>query len=374
MKASKRILTLVLTFIMVVTIFPSTVAYAATNSRQDALHAAAEILRNDLGYANDHCAVRILSETWLFESGEKLPGRSYYHSSRVDGYYFFANNANSPASNYTGSFNSGNRRQQKAMEAFNLLSQHYASDHPVVVAATDVLAAECGTNCSLGYYYSNNNDIFYYFSGSYENGNNGGTPDNGGSNNTGNPGPGNTGNPGTSNPGTSNPGSSNPSNPGTSLSTSDYDFYAAQNYYGGKLTGTDKYVDAANAEVLAKLMASYCYNEVSTTKQAAMAWTMVNIGGGIPYSQCTGCFPDYNPNAPTTDAWGRDLLLLAKDILFRKNAELVGVAKVGRILPKDYTWLWIQEGVIYYRNSNVQGLDQPSWSFSDSNYATPYSD
>ena len=102
-----------------------------------------------------------------------------------------------------------------------------------------------------------------------------------------------------------------------------------------------------------------------------MGWAFLNYAGSSSLASKTGAFSDYNPNSPTTDDFGRDLQLLARDILFRYQAEKAGVAQVGRVLPKEYTWIWVEgDGTVYFRTSQYGA----NYQFATSGqYRSPYS-
>ena len=147
--------------------------------------------------------------------------------------------------------------------------------------------------------------------------------------------------------------------------------YANQNYYNGVFTGTDNYVNKDEALILARMIYSYAHGESSMTRQAAMGWAFLNYAGSSSLASKTGAFSDYNANSPTVDDLGRDLQLLARDILFRYQAERSGITEVGRVLPKEYTWIWVEgNGTVYFRTSQYGA----NYQFATSGqYRSPYS-
>lgn len=367
MKNLKRTLTLFVAVIMIAALC-ATPAFAAT-PRQEVLHAAANVLRDELGWPNDHAAVRTMSECWNVEAG-KDASQSYYYSGRTEQKYYFGQGNSNAA--YTGGYSTTNRRQEAAARAVGMLATIYGAGHPTVAAANDILAAECGVSCINSYFYSGIDGKTYYFNGSAETGNNSsntatgsnaGVP--GGSNNAGagnNAGNGN--NAGTGNAG--NTGAGTGTGTGTPDTSYEYRLYSAQDYYTGSIfTGTDKWVDVNKATIVAKFISSYGSNEPSITKQAALGWTCINYLTGREATDAvvSAAYGKYNANASTTDAYGRDLTTLAKDLLFRLNAEKVGIANVGRVLPADYGRLWVMsDGTVYFRNK--EGENAPNWDFS----------
>lgn len=375
MKNLKRLAVMFLAVMLVVGLCVAPAS--AANSNQAALHAAANVLRDDLGYPNDHACVRTMSATWNVEDGKSV-GESYYYSSRTNAYYYFGK-TNSVSGLFTGggTYSSSNRSQQAAASVVNSLVAIYGQYHPTVAAASDIFAAECGISASRSYFYFATEGKFYYFSGSYERGNN---TNNGFDDGTHNNLPG-TNNPTEGSPsGTTTdpnqttgpsglPADNNGTNPGTNsgpATGANYALYAAQNYYNGTIfKGTEPYVDANAVAILAKFISSYGYSEKSLTRQAALGWTLINYMTGRTWDEATvkAAYGDYNSNAPTTDAYGRDIKIFAGDLLFRRNAERAGVAEVGRVLPKDYARLWITyEGAIYFRNQG--GENAPNWGFT----------
>lgn len=361
MKNIKRTITMLIAVVMIAGLM-ATPAFAANNN-QATLHAAANVLRDDLGYPNDHACVRAMSATWNVEDGKSV-GDSYYYSSRLNAYYYFGKN-NSTNALFTGNYNSANRRQQAAASVVNSLVAIYGNTHPTVAAASDILAAECGTSASLGYFFSATEGKYYYFSGSYEQGNTSSNGKDDGSQNNTTKQPGQANNNNNSNNGNGNTGNGNTSS-GTPSGTNpnpsgNYALYAAQDYFSGCFTGTENYIDATRAPYVAKFIASYCGSNNGFTYQAALGWTVVNYMVGRQWSDATikAAYPDYNSGA----AYTADQLALAKDILFRREAERAGVANVGRVLPADYARMWITyDGDIYFRNQ--EGENAPNWNFS----------
>ncbi|MBR3386554.1 hypothetical protein IKG68_03245 [Candidatus Saccharibacteria bacterium] len=142
------------------------------------------------------------------------------------------------------------------------------------------------------------------------------------------------------------------------------------NYYNGMFTGVEQYINTADAKVLAKILASYKRGDPDIRQVAAMGWSFMDYCGSRSYASCVSAYPDYDPNIATVDNYGRDLYKLACDLLFRKEAERHGITDVGRTLAKGNTFLWIENGVVYFRDRDC-GADH-SHDFNFTNVRNPY--
>ena len=416
MKNMKRILATILAVIavMAITAIPASAytdnygyGYGYNNSdRMITLQAVTDILKQDLGYADDHAAVHAAWLTIQVENGANV-GESYYYSDVSQAYYYWS-------ARYTGNtlpmptnYNSNlNRRQSAAWVAYDSVVAKYPVDHPLSVAMLDVALAEMGTSCAYSYCYDNlygTTDKFYYFNGSAVNGNRGNT----GTNNN------NYYDNGLSGTRISSGvsywwdnawwyqstsgnqffkienrkqvwatseadsivryGSRLDNNYAYSSEVDGYNgnnqswysngnqqtnnsqFWSKQSYYSGLLTGCDQYINLQDAAVLADAMASYTEGCGDINYVATLGWVYVNICGGKPYAECVGTFPNYRQGAAASvrNVAGIDYTALAKDILFRKQAELNGVQNVGRLIPKTFTYFWIEGGSLYFRDANI---------------------
>ena len=152
--------------------------------------------------------------------------------------------------------------------------------------------------------------------------------------------------------------------------TTNTGIFTRVNYYNGMFTGVEQYINTADAQVLAKILASYNRGDADIRQVAAMGWSFMDYCGSRSYASCVSAYPDYDPNIATTDNYGRDLYKLACDLLFRKEAERNGITDVGRTLPKGYTYLWVEDGVVYFRDRDC-GADH-SRDFSFANVRNPY--
>lgn len=177
-------------------------------------------------------------------------------------------------------------------------------------------------------------------------------------------------------------GKTDTSNTGKNYAGYDYS-YSGKNLYAGIITGIDNYtsVNTEQANLLAKMLVSSVKSEKDLTKQAGVAWSVLYCAGGpsnLSDQKLKSTYSWYNSNITNyTDDNGRDLLALAKDVIFRYNAWKNGNTYVGRVLPSDYSWLcYYNNGTTTCRNSQ-NGADYtfpymlPS---SKNELRTPYSE
>ena len=145
--------------------------------------------------------------------------------------------------------------------------------------------------------------------------------------------------------------------------------YGGYNYYGGILDVYDGSTED-QAVVLARIMNIYAHGVASQTAQAGVGWAVMNSvdasGRGANVCTVAGNF-NYDYNGNVTDDFGRSLLPLARDIIFRWKAGRCGVASNGRVVPGGYYYV-ISAG------NNVAITTGPNgsgsvWNFS---YRTPY--
>ena len=116
----------------------------------------------------------------------------------------------------------------------------------------------------------------------------------------------------------------------------------------------------AETESLAIMLAKIVYGESrgiwSTTEQACIIWTVLNrVDAGMYGSVYAAIVAPYqfaySAASPTTDDYGRDLLALARDVLYRWHLEREGQAEVGRVLPRRYCWYGGDGSHNYFRSS-----------------------
>lgn len=114
-------------------------------------------------------------------------------------------------------------------------------------------------------------------------------------------------------------------------------------------TGTERDTEA---EMLAKILYRECRGVPSKTRQAAVAWCVLNRVDHEDY-------PDtiyevatqkhqfaWVEKTPVTD----ELYALAQDVLMRWKLEKLGVGEVGRVLPKKYIFFaGHRDGENYFR-------------------------
>ena len=135
----------------------------------------------------------------------------------------------------------------------------------------------------------------------------------------------------------------------------------------------DAILDEYNAEIImiAKLIWGEARGIDSVTEQACVAWTVLNrvdAGYGSIYEVITA--PNqfhYFIYFPTVDDEGRDLILLAQDIILRWKREQAGEVNVGRVLPPDYLWFRGSDGHNWFRNAYKGEYD--IWDYS---WGSPY--
>lgn len=145
--------------------------------------------------------------------------------------------------------------------------------------------------------------------------------------------------------------------------------YINYNYYGGVMNNYDANTEG-QAQILAKIMYLYGHGVASQTQQACIAWAVVNSvdvsGSGVDIGTIAPNF-HYDASKPTTDDFGRDLMPLARDVIFRWKAGKNGIGNNGRVLPSGYCWVWSTGSTVYFRNTaNESGA---VWNYS---YTTPY--
>ena len=122
----------------------------------------------------------------------------------------------------------------------------------------------------------------------------------------------------------------------------------------------------AQAVKLAKTVKVEARGIWSTTEQACIIWTCLNrtddprfpntIDGNLVYGQMA-----YKASATTVDDYGRDLVPLARDVIYRWKLEKSGAEDVGRVLPKDYLWYAGNGKHNFFRNAYRGGT---RWNYS----------
>ena len=146
-----------------------------------------------------------------------------------------------------------------------------------------------------------------------------------------------------------------------------YGAYANRNLWNGLITDVGSYVSNSDADTVAKFILSYAdRTDGSIRERAEIAWCLLNSKGTNTFAAALRNFEDYNAYADLTTPAGREALAIAKDVLFRYKAETSGnVANSGRVLPKDYTYMWLENYKIYFRTT-AYGTN---WNHSS---ASPY--
>lgn len=149
-----------------------------------------------------------------------------------------------------------------------------------------------------------------------------------------------------------------------------YNGYGNYNYYSGVISNAYDANTEYQAQILAKIMYLYAHGVASQTQQACVGWAVMNSidasGGGVDIGSIAPNF-HYDSSKPTTDDFGRDLMPLARDVIFRWQAGRSGISNNGRVLPAGYCWVWSTGSTVYFRNTaNESGA---VWNYS---YQTPY--
>lgn len=145
--------------------------------------------------------------------------------------------------------------------------------------------------------------------------------------------------------------------------------YNGYNYYNGILDIYDGNTEG-QAQILAKIIYLYGHGVASQTAQACIGWSVMNSvdasGSGVDIGAIAPNF-HYDANSPTRDDFGRDLMPLARDIIFRWKAGRAGIGNNGRVLPGGYCWVWSTGNAVTFRNTpNESG---GIWNYS---YSSPY--
>lgn len=122
----------------------------------------------------------------------------------------------------------------------------------------------------------------------------------------------------------------------------------------------------AQAIKLAKTVKVEARGIWSITEQACIIWTCLNrvdnakfpntIDGNLVYGQMA-----YKANVSTVDDYGRDIVPLARDVIYRWKLEKSGIEDVGRVLPKDYLWYAGNGQHNFFRNKYRGGT---RWNYS----------
>lgn len=147
-----------------------------------------------------------------------------------------------------------------------------------------------------------------------------------------------------------------------------YNSYSNYNYYNGIINNYDG-ASEYQASILAKIIYLYGHGVASQTQQACVGWTVMNsvdLSSGNDIGSIAPLF-HYDANKPTVDDYGRDLMPLARDIIFRWKAGRSGIQNNGRVLPAGYTYVWSTGSTVAFRNN--ANANSPAWGYS---YASPY--
>lgn len=145
--------------------------------------------------------------------------------------------------------------------------------------------------------------------------------------------------------------------------------YNGYNFYGGILDVYDGSTED-QATVLARIINIYAHGVASQTAQAAVGWAVMNSvdasGRGANVCTVAGNF-NYDYNGNVTDDFGRSLLPLARDILFRWKAGRAGCGSNGRVLPGGYFYVTSTGGAVAFGSNPNEARAVTSFG-----YASPY--
>lgn len=140
-------------------------------------------------------------------------------------------------------------------------------------------------------------------------------------------------------------------------------------YYSGVIDVYDEETEEY-AVMLAKLVYGESRGIKSQTHQACIIWTVLNRLDSEDWPNDIKKLLKqphqfhYVASLPTVDDYGRDLVQLARDVIFRYKAEKSGVEDVGRVLPSDYIFYTGNGRENYFRNA-----DGDIWDYT---YTSPY--
>lgn len=156
----------------------------------------------------------------------------------------------------------------------------------------------------------------------------------------------------------------NPCQPNTN-----YNGYSGYNFYGGILDVYDANTES-QAAVLARIINIYAHGVASRAQQAAVGWAVVNSvdasGRGVNICTVAPNFHyDYGKNI--TDDYGRNLLPLARDIIFRWKAGKAGISNNGRVLPPGYYYVASNGSAVVFGSTPNETRTVQSFG-----YANPY--
>ena len=145
--------------------------------------------------------------------------------------------------------------------------------------------------------------------------------------------------------------------------------YGGYNFYSGILDVYDANTES-QALVLARIMNIYAHGSASRGQQAAVGWTVMNSvdasRGGVNICTVAPNFNyDYSNNV--IDDYGRNLLPLARDIIFRWKAGKAGVSNNGRVLPSGYYYVSSNGSVVTFGSTPNEAR-----SFQSFGYTNPY--
>ena len=122
------------------------------------------------------------------------------------------------------------------------------------------------------------------------------------------------------------------------------------------------------AVILAKIIWLYAHGVASQTQQAAVGWAVMNSIDDSTGAENIGSIASnfhYDASKPTVDDFGRDLMPLARDVIFRWKAGRAGISDNGRVLPNGYDYV-TSNGIAVAFTQVINGVP---WNFA---WGTPY--
>ena len=145
--------------------------------------------------------------------------------------------------------------------------------------------------------------------------------------------------------------------------------YSGYNFYSGILDVYDASTEN-QATVLARIINIYAHGVSSRAQQAAVGWAVLNSvdasSRGVNICTVAPNFNyDYGNNV--TDDYGRNLLPLARDIIFRWKAGRAGISNNGRVLPSGYYYVASTGSAVAFGSTPNEAR-----SFQSFGYTSPY--
>lgn len=143
--------------------------------------------------------------------------------------------------------------------------------------------------------------------------------------------------------------------------------YSGYNFYGGILDVYDASTEN-QATVLARIINIYAHGVSSRVQQAAVGWAVVNSvdasGRGVNICTVAPTF-NYDYGSNVTDDYGRNLLPLARDVIFRWKAGKAGISNNGRVLPSGYYYVASNGSAVVFGSTPNEAKTLQSFGYSN---------